>query len=176
MLTQRSRYALRAMLFLAEQPVGGGPVPMTRIAGQANVPRKFLELILADDASDDGSVAIARAMAEGDARVRVIASGRNQGPAATRNLALDAARGDWIAVVDSDDEDPRPRKSKLVKGVRPPTPETAEEDLADEVEEERACHTTYICPVMLIRRVQEYWKVACAPETRNPSSRRTSKS
>jgi Rrf2 family protein len=48
MLTQRSRYALRAMLHLAEQPVGHAPVPMTRIAAEANVPRKFLELILAD--------------------------------------------------------------------------------------------------------------------------------
>ena len=48
MLTQRSRYALRAMLFLAEAPTGGPPVPMTRIAAEANVPRKFLELILAD--------------------------------------------------------------------------------------------------------------------------------
>ncbi|UZK65152.1 RrF2 family transcriptional regulator [Sphingomonas sp. M1-B02] len=47
MLTQRSRYALRAMLYLAEQP-STGPVPMNRIAAQANVPRKFLELILAD--------------------------------------------------------------------------------------------------------------------------------
>ena len=48
MLTQRSRYALRAMLYLAEQPVGGAPVPMNRIAAETNVPRKFLELILAD--------------------------------------------------------------------------------------------------------------------------------
>ena len=48
MLTQRSRYALRSMLFLATQPAGGPPVPMTRIAAEANVPRKFLELILAD--------------------------------------------------------------------------------------------------------------------------------
>ena len=48
MLTQRSRYALRAMLTLAEAPVGGPPVPMTRIAAGANVPKKFLELILAD--------------------------------------------------------------------------------------------------------------------------------
>ena len=48
MLTQRSRYALRAMLFLARAPVGGPPVPMTRIAAEANVPRKFLELILAE--------------------------------------------------------------------------------------------------------------------------------
>ena len=48
MLTQRSRYAMRAMLFLAEAPAGGAPIPMTRIAAEANVPRKFLELILAD--------------------------------------------------------------------------------------------------------------------------------
>jgi Rrf2 family protein len=48
MLTQRSRYALRSMLFLAEAPVGGPPIPMGRIAAEANVPRKFLELILAD--------------------------------------------------------------------------------------------------------------------------------
>jgi Rrf2 family protein len=48
MLTQRSRYALRAMLYLATQPAGGPPVPMNRIAVAANVPRKFLELILAD--------------------------------------------------------------------------------------------------------------------------------
>ena len=48
MLTQRSRYALRAMLFLAEMPPAGPPTSMTRIAAEANVPRKFLELILAD--------------------------------------------------------------------------------------------------------------------------------
>ncbi len=48
MLTQRSRYALRAMLFLAEAPKGSPPIPMNRIAAEANVPRKFLELILAD--------------------------------------------------------------------------------------------------------------------------------
>lgn len=29
MLTQRSRYALRAMLFLAKQPREGAPTPMT---------------------------------------------------------------------------------------------------------------------------------------------------
>jgi Rrf2 family protein len=48
MLTQRSRYALRAMLYLAAQPIGGRPVPMGRIAVAASVPRKFLELILAE--------------------------------------------------------------------------------------------------------------------------------
>lgn len=47
MLTQRSRYGLRAMLFLAQMPETT-PTSMTRIAAEANVPRKFLELILAE--------------------------------------------------------------------------------------------------------------------------------
>ncbi len=48
MLTQRSRYGLRAMLLLAREPRDGPPVPMSRIALEANVPRKFLEIILSD--------------------------------------------------------------------------------------------------------------------------------
>lgn len=62
-----------------------------------------LELILVDDCSDDESVPIARRIAAADSRVRVIAAPHNQGPAATRNMALDAAKGEWIAIVDSDD-------------------------------------------------------------------------
>lgn len=76
------------------------PAAMASVLAQSE---RRLELILADDASDDDSVAIARRIAAQDARVRVIASARNGGPATTRNLALDAARGAWIAVVDSDD-------------------------------------------------------------------------
>jgi Rrf2 family protein len=48
MLTQRSRYGLRAMLLLADAPIDGPPVPMSFIAKEAQVPRKFLEIILAE--------------------------------------------------------------------------------------------------------------------------------
>jgi len=48
MLTQRSRYGLRAMLLLAREPTGHAPVPMSRIANDACVPRKFLEIILTE--------------------------------------------------------------------------------------------------------------------------------
>ena len=48
MLTQRSRYGLRAMLLLAREPAAAPPVPMSRIAQEAVIPRKFLEIILAD--------------------------------------------------------------------------------------------------------------------------------
>ncbi len=48
MLTQRSRYALRAMLTLASEHLGQPPVPMSRIARDAQIPRKFLEIILGE--------------------------------------------------------------------------------------------------------------------------------
>jgi Rrf2 family protein len=48
MLTQRSRYGLRAMLLLARAPDQNLPVPMSRIAKDAQIPRKFLEIILTE--------------------------------------------------------------------------------------------------------------------------------
>ena len=47
MLTQRSRYALRALLTMAKAE-GTAPLSMNFIAQEATVPRKFLELILTD--------------------------------------------------------------------------------------------------------------------------------
>jgi len=61
------------------------------------------ELILVDDASSDESVAVAEQTANGDPRVHIFRQTANSGPAAARNRALDAARGQWIAVFDSDD-------------------------------------------------------------------------
>jgi succinoglycan biosynthesis protein ExoO len=62
-----------------------------------------IEIIVVDDASTDDSVGIARAHATDDPRIRVIAVPVNAGPAAARNRALEVARGEWIAVFDSDD-------------------------------------------------------------------------
>jgi Rrf2 family protein len=47
MLSQKTRYALRALLHLAEAP-RGRPVAAAEIAGEQRVPRKFLEIILLD--------------------------------------------------------------------------------------------------------------------------------
>lgn len=62
-----------------------------------------IEIIVSDDASPDESADIVRRFAERDPRVKLIVSARNRGPAAARNRALEAVRGDWVAVVDSDD-------------------------------------------------------------------------
>jgi Rrf2 family protein len=47
MLSQQSRYALKALIYLAGQE-GDKPRPSAEIAAQANIPRKFLEAILLD--------------------------------------------------------------------------------------------------------------------------------
>lgn len=61
------------------------------------------ELIIADDASTDDSVAVVRRRMTEDDRIRLLVCPRNGGPAAARNFALNNVRGEWIAVIDSDD-------------------------------------------------------------------------
>nr|WP_286672957.1 CDP-glycerol glycerophosphotransferase family protein [Brevibacterium sp. RIT 803] len=62
-----------------------------------------LEVLLVDDGSNDDTVAKAKQVAELDGRVNVI-TGRNSGPAVARNRGVEAARGDYLAFADADDE------------------------------------------------------------------------
>ena len=76
---------------------------MQAVQSILNQTHKNLELIIVDDCSLDSTLELAHACAKEDARVKVIANSANQGAAVARNLALDAASGDWVAIVDSDD-------------------------------------------------------------------------
>ncbi|MEN0073147.1 MAG: glycosyltransferase [Paracraurococcus sp.] len=62
-----------------------------------------IEVVLADDGSTDDSLTIARAIAAEDRRLVILPPALQGGPGAARNRALAAARGHWIAVMDSDD-------------------------------------------------------------------------
>lgn len=62
-----------------------------------------LEVIVIDDASADGTYALAQKLALQDARVMALTTGTNMGPSGARNLGLNHARGEYVTVLDSDD-------------------------------------------------------------------------
>ena len=61
------------------------------------------ELLVVDDASSDKTQSVARKLATEEQRIRVIALSENGGVANARNVAMRAARGQYLAFLDSDD-------------------------------------------------------------------------
>jgi succinoglycan biosynthesis protein ExoO len=73
------------------------------------------ELLIADDCSSDDTKIISEALQKADQRIRFIPSKINTGPGGARNRAIDAARGEWVAVLDADDAWRPDRMEKLLK-------------------------------------------------------------
>jgi len=65
-----------------------------------------LELLLVDDGSTDGTLALARRLAAEDSRVRVLAFSRNFGKESALLAGLSGARGALVTVMDADLQDP----------------------------------------------------------------------
>jgi len=59
------------------------------------------ELIVVDDCSSDDSCDVVRSF--GDPRIRLLVNERNLGGAASYNIAVQAARGEWLVNLDADD-------------------------------------------------------------------------
>ncbi|WP_051531646.1 glycosyltransferase family 2 protein [Sphingomonas sp. URHD0057] len=66
---------------------------------------KDWELLIVDDGSADGTIAIGNRFAESDARIRLLRhpDRGTRGMSDTRNLGLSAAAGDYVAFLDADD-------------------------------------------------------------------------
>lgn len=73
------------------------------------------EVIVADDASSDGTSAVAQKFAKRHAQVRYLRLDVNSGPSAARNAALAAAQGRYVTPLDSDDYMAPGRLARLVE-------------------------------------------------------------
>lgn len=62
------------------------------------------EIIVVDDCSTDDSLAVAEKLERDHPLVRVLRMDENSGPGAARNFGAKAAKGDFLAFLDSDDE------------------------------------------------------------------------
>jgi len=79
-----------------------------------------IEIIVVDDASTDDTVSVIERLAAVDKRLRLVRMLRNGGPGAARNAGLDAARGEWIALLDADDRyHPQRLETLLAAGASP---------------------------------------------------------
>lgn len=61
------------------------------------------EIIVIDDASTDKTVEIVRKMAENEPRIQLYPNETNLGVALSRNRGFSLAKGQWVALLDSDD-------------------------------------------------------------------------
>ena len=64
---------------------------------------KDIEMIFVDDCGSDGAMDVVRAAAAEDPRIRIITNAENMGAGASRNAAIDVARGEYLSFVDADD-------------------------------------------------------------------------
>jgi CDP-glycerol glycerophosphotransferase len=76
-----------------------------------------IEVVMVNDGSTDGSEAIAERYAEADPRFRLITQ-ENGGLSRARNTGADAARGEYLGFVDSDDVIPRDAYELLVTSLQ----------------------------------------------------------
>lgn len=72
------------------------------------------EMIIVDDCSIDNTVDVINSYIKNDNRIKLIRSSWNGGAAVSRNIAIDAANGRYIAFLDSDD---KWHKTKLEKQI-----------------------------------------------------------
>lgn len=61
------------------------------------------EVLFVDDHGQDDSITIAKDYTANDARFRFLATPQNSGPGVARNVGILAARGEYVAFIDSDD-------------------------------------------------------------------------
>ena len=81
-----------------------------------NQEQRDVEVLLVNDGSTDGTLAVAQRFARADSRIRVI-NRSNTGVYASRNVGLAESRGEYVSFVDSDDYVHPAMLAKLIEGA-----------------------------------------------------------
>lgn len=80
-----------------------GPYLTTCLESLINQTLKDIEIIAVNDNSTDNSLEILNIFAKKDKRIKIINNITNLGTAATRNIGLSEAMGEYVAFIDGDD-------------------------------------------------------------------------
>ena len=91
------------------------PACLDSILGQ---PVRDLEVVLVDDASTDGSTAIAQTYAAAHDRVRLVRLPERSGVSVARNVGVAHCSAPYLTFVDSDDELPADAWSRMLRTLR----------------------------------------------------------
>ena len=83
----------------------------------AQLPRYAFEVVCVDDGSKDDTLARLIALADNDARFRVVELSRNFGKEAALTAGLDAAHGDAVIPIDADLQDPPALIGRLIAAL-----------------------------------------------------------
>jgi polyisoprenyl-phosphate glycosyltransferase len=89
-----------------------------RIAASAQAWGEDFELILVDDGSRDRTLAIATDLAQADRRVKVVSFSRNFGHQAAVSAGLAHSKGNIVAVMDADLQDPPEELHQFITKIR----------------------------------------------------------
>ena len=77
-----------------------------------------LQIIVVDDASSDRTAQNVRSIARSNPSVELLTLEVNGGPAKARNTGIDAAKGEWVAILDADDAWEPDRLEILLRDAR----------------------------------------------------------
>lgn len=72
------------------------------------------EIIVVDDGSKDQTGEVVRKLAEENPQIKLITLSDNGGPGRARNVGIESARGDWVAILDADDSWRPTRLERLI--------------------------------------------------------------
>ncbi|MGH7043333.1 MAG: glycosyltransferase family 2 protein, partial [Acetobacteraceae bacterium] len=94
------------------------PLLHARVAGVMDQLGEPWELVLVDDGSRDGTLAVMQGLRARDSRIAVVGLSRNFGKEIATTAGLDHARGEVVIVVDADLQDPPELIPELVAAWR----------------------------------------------------------